>query len=48
MEKIEQLLKEIEKIPYCRVFESSGLPSIDKTKHILPDDLKNFIVFVVE
>lgn len=42
MEKIEQLLKEIEKIPYCRVLESSGLPSIDKTKHILPDDLKKF------
>lgn len=42
MEKIKQLLTQINTLPNSRIFEPSGLPIIDEEKHILPNDLKEF------
>lgn len=42
MEKIKQLVTQIKTLPNCRIFEPNGLPIIDETKHILPNDLKEF------
>ena len=43
MEKTKQLLQEIEVLPYCRILEPTGLASKDITKHLLPEDLKEFL-----
>lgn len=42
MTKIEQLLTQVKTLPYCRIFEPDGLPSIDEKKHILPEDIEHF------
>jgi hypothetical protein len=42
MGKVEQLIRQIRALPHCHVLEPTGLPKADETKHILPDDLKEF------
>lgn len=42
MPDINQLITQIRTLPDCRVQEPTGLPQIDETKHILPDDIKEF------
>lgn len=42
MEKMQRLMKEIEILPNCPILEPSGLPDIDESRQLLPDDLKEF------
>ncbi|MES5939216.1 MULTISPECIES: SMI1/KNR4 family protein [unclassified Bacillus cereus group] len=42
MENINQLIKKVKSLPNCRVQEPTELPIIDKDKHMLPGDLKEF------
>lgn len=42
MKKMRQLIEQIESLSDCRVLEPAGLPIIDETNHILPEDVKEF------
>lgn len=42
MSKIKELISQIGTLSHCYVLEPAGLPKIDETKHILPEDLKEF------
>ncbi|HZH62198.1 MAG TPA: SMI1/KNR4 family protein [Metabacillus sp.] len=42
MGKIAQLIRKVSSLPHCHVLEPAGLPKVDETKHILPDDLNEF------
>ncbi|KKB73052.1 MULTISPECIES: SMI1/KNR4 family protein [Bacillus] len=42
MSKINQFITEIKSLPNCRIHKPAGLPEIDQTKHILPEDVKEF------
>ncbi|ERN51963.1 SMI1/KNR4 family protein [Alkalihalophilus marmarensis] len=42
MEKIKKLLTQIKNLTGCRVREPNGLPIIDETSHVLPEDVRDF------
>ncbi len=42
MDRIEQLLTKIKSFSNCRILEQKGLPRVDETKHMLPEDLYKF------